>query len=119
MEHKEIVWKVSNAMYDEMIQAQEALSFLSLTDLLSQAVQRYLAEVQYETWRQDFRKLQQNIRAAGGFQLGQTKKEIIANLREQRRQIFEADYVVTINVELTNISVETAPQSAYQAVSGR
>lgn len=89
---KEIVWQVSDKMYDEMIQAQKELSFPNMIDLVSQAVQRYLAEVRHETWWQEFRKLQQQVRASGGFQLGQTKEEIIANLREQRRQIFESDY---------------------------
>jgi hypothetical protein len=92
MAQKEIVWKVSDTMYDEMTQAQKELSFPNLMDLVSQAVQRYLAEVRHETWWQEFRKLQQQVRASGGFQLGQTKEEIISNLREQRRQIFESDY---------------------------
>jgi hypothetical protein len=92
MAQKEIVWKVSDTMYDEMTQAQKELSFPNLMDLVSQAVQRYLAEVRHETWWQEFRKLQQQVRASGGFQLGQTKEEIITNLREQRRQIFESDY---------------------------
>ena len=89
---KEIVWKVSDTMYDEMTQVQKELSFPNLMDLVSQAVQRYLAEARHETWWHEFRKLQQQVRASGGFQLGQTKEEIIANLREQRRQIFESDY---------------------------
>lgn len=92
MELKEIVWKVSDVMYDEMTQAQKELSFPNLMDLISHAVQRYLAEVRHETWWQEFRKLQQQVRASGGFKIGQTKEEIIANLREQRRQIFESDY---------------------------
>lgn len=89
---KKIVWKVSDSMYDEMIQIQKELSFPNLVDLVSQAVQRYMAEARHETWWQDFRKLQQQVRASGGFKLGQTKEEIIANLREQRRQLFESDY---------------------------
>ncbi len=89
---KEIVWQVSDKMYDEMIQVQKELAFPNMLDLVSQAVQRYLAEVRHETWWQEFRKLQQQVRASGGFQLGQTKEEMIANLREQRRQIFESDY---------------------------
>ena len=89
---RKIIWKVSDTMYDEMTQVQNELSFPNIMDLLSQAVQRYLAEVRRETWWQEFRKLQQQVRATGGFQLGQTKEEVIANLRKQRRQIFESDY---------------------------
>lgn len=92
MASKEIVWKVSDTLYDEMPQVQREPSFPNLADLVSQAVQRYLAEARHETWWQEFRSLQQQVRASGGFQLGQTKEEIIANLREQRRQVFESDY---------------------------
>lgn len=89
---REVVWKISDTMYDEMTQVQKELSFPNLMDLVSLAVQRYLAEIRHETWWVEFRKLQQQVRASGGFQLGQTKEEIIANLRKQRHQIFESDY---------------------------
>ncbi len=89
---REVSWKVSDKMYDEMTQVQKELSFSSLKDMVSLAVQRYLAEIRHETWWIDFRKLQQQVRATGGFKLGQTKEEVIGNLREQRRQIFESDY---------------------------
>ncbi len=92
MAQKEVFWQVSDAMYDEMIKAQRELSFPSLMDFVAQAVQRYLAEVQHENWQRQFRELQQQVRASGGFQLGQTKEEVIAHLREQRRQLFDSDY---------------------------
>lgn len=92
MAQKEILWQVSDAMYNELAQAQRELSFPSLMDLVTQAVQRYLAEIHHESWQQEFRHLQQQVRASGGFQLGQTKEEIMAQLREQRRQIFASDY---------------------------
>ncbi|WP_417911874.1 hypothetical protein [Candidatus Electronema sp. TJ] len=92
MAQKEIVWHISDAMYNEMTQAQRELSFPSLMDLLTLAVQRYLAEVQHEKWQQQFRQLQQDVRASGGFHLGLTKEEVIKKLREQRRQLFESDY---------------------------
>lgn len=88
----EIVWNVSETFYHEMTQAQETLAFPRLTDMITQAVQRYLAEARQETWRSEFRRLQAHVRANGGFQLGETKDEIIAALREQRRELFEADY---------------------------
>ena len=43
-------------------------------------------------WAREFRLLQRQIRATGGFNLGETQDEIIANLREARRQIFEEEY---------------------------
>lgn len=87
-----IVWDVSETLYADIIQAQETLAFPRPTDLIAQAVQRYLAEVRDETWRNEFRRLQQQVRANGGFQLGETNEEIITALREQRRQLFEAEY---------------------------
>ena len=88
----EIVWNVSEQLYHDMTQTQETLAFPRLTDMITQAVQRYLAEVRYETWRSEFRRLQAQVRASGGFRLGETNDEIIAALREQRRELFEADY---------------------------
>ncbi len=92
MSYREIVWEVSENLYSELIWAQKELSFSDLHAFISQAVQRYLAEVRHEAWYREFRYLQQQIRSSGGFGLGETKEEVIANLREQRRQIFEAEY---------------------------
>lgn len=64
---REVVWKISDTMYDEMTQVQKELSFPSLMDLVSLAVQRYLAEIRHETWWVEFRKLRQQVRASGGF----------------------------------------------------
>ncbi len=87
-----IVWEVPDSLYSELVEAQQELAFPQLSDLISQAVQRYLAETQRQTWRQEFYEFQKQVRAAGGFQLGETKEEVIANLREQRRELFEAEY---------------------------
>ena len=87
-----IVWNVSDALYQEITQIQETLAFSQPTDVIMQAVQRYAAEVRHAVWRSEFRQLQQQVRANGGFRLGDTKEEIIEALREQRREIFEAEY---------------------------
>ena len=92
MSSREIVWEVPEGLYRELEWAQKELSYPNLIALVSQAVQRYLAEVRHEAWWREFRQLQQQVRATGGFGLGETKEEVIANLREQRRQIFEAEY---------------------------
>ncbi len=92
MASQEIVWQVPEELYRELIQAQQELAYPDLTALVSQAVQRYLAEIRYEDWGQEFRQLQQQVRATGGLGLGETKEQVIAKLREQRRQIFESDY---------------------------
>ena len=92
MSSREIVWKIPEGLYHELEWAQQELSYPNLIALVSQAVQRYLAEVRHEAWWHEFRQLQQQVRATGGFGLGETKEEVIAKLREQRRQIFEAEY---------------------------
>jgi hypothetical protein len=92
MASQKIVWDVSETLYHEILQAQETLAFPRPTDLIAQAVQRYLAEVRHETWRNEFRQLQQQVRTNGGFRLGETKEDIIAALRKQRRQLFESNY---------------------------
>jgi hypothetical protein len=83
---------VPETLYHELVSVQQDLAFPSLADLIAQAVQRYLAEIQRQSWQQEFRELQKQVRAAGGLKLGATKEEIIAKLREQREQLFEAEY---------------------------
>ena len=87
-----IVWEVPENLYGELVKAQNDLAFPNLAALVTQAVQRYLAEIQSETWQQEFRDFQKQVRVAGGFNLGTTKEETIARLREQRQEIFEAEY---------------------------
>lgn len=87
-----ITWEIPENLYSEVVKAQEELAFPNLADFLSQAVQRYLAEIQQQTWQQEFRAFQKQVRTDGGFALGDTKEEVIEHLREQRKQIFEAEY---------------------------
>jgi hypothetical protein len=89
---QEIVWKVPENLYRELVWAQQELEYPNLVDFIVQAVQRRLAEVKYEAWQHDFRQLQKQIRASGGFGLGETKEEVITNLGKIRRQIFEEEY---------------------------
>jgi hypothetical protein len=92
MSTHEIVWQVPESLYRELVQTQEELAYPSVTDIISQAVQRRLAELRHEAWQQEFRQLQKQVRAAGGFGLGETKDEVIAHLREIRRQILADEY---------------------------
>lgn len=92
MPSQEITWQVPEDLYRELVWAQEELAYPSLIDVVSQAVQRRLAEMRRETWRREFRSLQRQVRADGGFDLGETKDQVVANLREIRRQIFEEEY---------------------------
>jgi hypothetical protein len=92
MSSQEITWKIPENLYRELLWAQEELAYPSLLDFISQAVQRRLAEIRREAWQREFRQLQRQVRATGGFGLGETKDEMIANLREHRRHIFEEEY---------------------------
>jgi hypothetical protein len=92
MSTQEIVWTVPDSLYRELSWAKEELAFPDLRDFISQAVQRRLAELRHEAWQREFRHLQQSVATTGGFGLGDTKDEVITNLREIRREIFEAEY---------------------------
>ena len=48
MSYREIVWEVPENLYSELIWAQKELSYPDLRAFISQAVQRYLAEVRHE-----------------------------------------------------------------------
>jgi hypothetical protein len=89
---QEIVWEVPENLYRELVWAQEELEYPNMIDFIGQAVQRRLAEIKYEKWQHDLRQLQKQIHASGGFGLGETKEEVINNLRKIRQQIFEEEY---------------------------
>lgn len=88
---QEIIWKVPENLYRELVWAQQELEYPDLVDFIVQAVQRRLAEIKHEAWQRDLHQLQKQIRASGGFGLGETKEEVITNLRKIRRQIFEEE----------------------------
>ncbi len=92
MSSRKIVWQVPEDLYRELVRAQKELDYPTLPDLISQSVQRRLAEIRQERYLAEFRKLQRQVRASGGFQLGDTEDEVIARLRENRKQIFEKEY---------------------------
>lgn len=89
---QEIVWEVPENLYRELVWAQHELEYPNMIDLIGQAVQRRLAEIKYEAWQRDLRQLQKQIHASGGFGLGETKEEVITNLRKIRKEIFEEEY---------------------------
>lgn len=92
MTSQSVTWEVPENLYRELVWAQHELAYPDLVDFITQAVQRRLAEIKREAWQRDFRQLQREISAAGGFGLGKTKAEVIAHLREIRRQIYAEDY---------------------------
>ena len=89
---QEIVWEVPENLYRELVWAQQELEYPNMIDFIGQAVQRRLAEIKHDAWQRDFRKLQKQVHASGGFGLGETKEEVITNLRKIRQEIFEEEY---------------------------
>ncbi len=89
---QEIVWNVPENLYRELVWAQQELAYPNLVDFIGQAVLRRLADLKAEAWQRDLSRLQKQIHASGGFGLGETKEEIIANLRHIRNEIVEKEY---------------------------
>jgi len=92
MELKQIVWNVPDTLYQELVQAQHELEYPNLADFVGQAVQRRLSDIKTEAWQRKFKQFQKQFHAAGGFGLGETKDEVISNLRKIREQVFEEEY---------------------------
>lgn len=88
----EIVWEVPEPLYRQLEWAREELAYPKITDLIAQAVQRYMNEIRDVAWEEEFRQLQKDVRSAGGLDLGETKEEVVERLRKQRQEIFEAEY---------------------------
>ena len=89
---KAIHWEIPENLYRELVWAQKELEYPNVADFLLQAVQRRLAEIKHDVWQRDFGQLQQRIRATGGFDLGETKDEVIASLRETRQEVFREEH---------------------------
>jgi hypothetical protein len=47
---------------------------------------------QRQGWLRDLNALRKQIRQDGGLQVGTTKEEVVEQLRQTRREIFEAEY---------------------------
>ncbi len=95
MSEREITFEVSEELYQKMCEAQVAYAVSSLADFARQAVEEKMYEIEAKAWREGIRELQRQIQRAGGLKalgLGETKEEIIENLRKTRQQIFEEEY---------------------------
>ena len=95
MSERRITFEVSEELYQKMCEAQVAYAVPSLADLARQAIEDKIHEMDAKAWREGIRELQRQIQEAGGLkalELGETKEEIIENLRRIRQQIFEEEY---------------------------
>jgi hypothetical protein len=76
------------ALHDELqtLAADEQADLVEvITRLVAMAGQR-------RGWLRDLKALREQIRQDGGLQVGTTKEEVVARLRQTRREIFEAEY---------------------------
>jgi hypothetical protein len=56
-----------------------------ITDLITDAYQR-------RGWLQDLSALRQQIQDEGGSQIASTKEQVVAQLRQTRQELFDAEY---------------------------
>ncbi len=92
---KQVTIEVSEECYNDMVWAKDECSLPEVADFARQAVQEKIGEMKHQVYRRELEKLRQEVRAAGGAKsmgLGETKEEIIENLRKLRQQIFEEEY---------------------------
>jgi hypothetical protein len=70
----------------------QALATEEQTDPVTMVARLIEAARQRRAWQTDLAALRQQIRQDGGLQIGNTKDEVVEQLRQARRQIFEAEY---------------------------
>jgi predicted CopG family antitoxin len=60
---------------------------------LAEVIERLLArQRQRRAWLRDLATLRKQIQRDGGLQIGKTKEAVVEQMRETRRQIFEAEF---------------------------
>lgn len=62
------------------------------TDPVGVIAQLITNAYQQRGWLQELTTLRQQIQQQGGLQLGSTKEEVVAQLRQTRQEIFETEY---------------------------
>ena len=75
-------------LYDklqDLAEAEQADPIEVIAHLIAMAHQR-------QGWLRDLSALRKQIRQDGGLRVGTTKEEVIEQLRQTRREIFEAEY---------------------------
>ena len=95
MGEKEIVYTIPDDLYEKLKEAQAEYAIGSLEEFTRQAVEEKLEALQRKAYLRKLRALQDAVQQAGGAKsmgLGETKEEIIDNLRKVRQQIFEEEY---------------------------
>ncbi len=70
----------------------QALATEEQTDPVTMVARLIETARQRRAWHTDLASLREQIRQDGGLQVGNTKDEVVEQLRQTRRQIFEAEY---------------------------
>jgi hypothetical protein len=70
----------------------QALATEEHTDLVGVITQLVTNAYQQKSWLQNLTILRRQIENKGGLKLGNTKEDIIAQLRQTRHEIFETEY---------------------------
>jgi len=88
MDKPPVTVQLPASLHDEL----QALAEDEQTDLI-EVIRRLVAMAgQRQGWLRDLAALREQIRQDGGLQVGTTKEEVVARLRQTRREIFEAEY---------------------------
>ena len=88
MDTKLVNLQVNSNLYEKL----QTLATEKHTDPVSIITQLITEAYQQRHWLQDLTVLRQQIQAQNDSRLGNTKEEIIAQLRQMRQEIFETEY---------------------------
>ena len=76
----------------DLFQQLQELADLQQTDPVT-VISRLIAVAhQQQTWLQNLEALREDIRLSGGLAIGTTRGAVIEQLRQTRRDLFEAEY---------------------------
>jgi len=88
MDKRFVIIQLPAGLHDEL----QALAEDEQTDLV-EVIRRLVALAsQRQDWLRDLAALRGQITQDGGLQVGTTKEEVVARLRQTRREIFEVEY---------------------------
>jgi predicted transcriptional regulator len=88
MEPELVTLQLPSQLYEKL----QRLANESQTDPVNVISNLVKTAYQKRDWLRDLNALRQQIQEDGGLQVGQTKEEIVAKLRQTREEIFETEY---------------------------
>jgi len=88
MVEPEVTIELPAKLHDEL-QALASEECASPAEVIQRLVS---AATRHRSWLRDLTALRELIREEGGLQVGASREEVIARLRQTRREIFETEY---------------------------